>query len=78
MPYYEYNCSECGAPFEIRATIAEYEDGLNARCPECGSKEVKRNLTGVYVSAGSSTSSNQGFESSGPSCGCGSGCGCSL
>ncbi len=77
MPRYPFTCSKCDYPFEIRATIAEYEDGLNAACPECGSKEVKRDLSGVFVASGSK-SADTGFEASGPSCGCGSGCGCSI
>ncbi|MGQ9918520.1 MAG: FmdB family zinc ribbon protein [Bryobacteraceae bacterium] len=42
MPVYEYRCGQCGREFEIRASMAEYSQGLEAVCPSCGSKDVER------------------------------------
>ena len=42
MPVYEYRCGECGKKFQIVATIAEYDAGLKAACPQCRSPRVGR------------------------------------
>jgi len=49
VPTYEYNCDECKKPFEVRASISEYSEGLNTQCPHCGSKKVSRGFSAVNV-----------------------------
>ena len=56
MPTYEYRCTDCTNDFEREATVAEYEDGLDARCPECGSQQTARRLGSVMISMGDSAS----------------------
>lgn len=64
MPTYEYTCENCDKPFDIRASIATYTEGLNARCPACGSDQVVRGFSAVNVLTGSQ-------RSTGTSAGCG-------
>lgn len=56
MPTYEYRCTDCENDFERQATVAEYEDGLDAKCPECGSQQTTRRLGSVMISMGDSVS----------------------
>ena len=64
MPYYDYRCAECGAIFEVRASIKEKEAGLNLECAQCHSGEVRQVITAGLVLHGSSGDSV-------PLCGCG-------
>ena len=49
MPTYEYTCKDCDRSFDIRASIAEYSEGLNPECPHCGSDRVARGFSAVNV-----------------------------
>lgn len=49
MPAYDYICEECGTPFEIRASMSAYSQGLNPQCPKCGSHNVVRKFGAVNV-----------------------------
>lgn len=49
MMTYEYVCQDCGKPFEVRATIADYSKGLKPQCTHCGSKKTIRAFTSVNV-----------------------------
>jgi len=43
MPLYEFDCQECGEPFEELVLSA---NGLNdVSCPDCGSPQVKKKLS---------------------------------
>lgn len=67
---YAYRCEDCGEQFTMRATLAEKERGLSARCPLCGSRKAAQDFASVGV-----VRSGAG---GGPprSCGLGSGAGC--
>jgi putative FmdB family regulatory protein len=52
MPTYEYRCTDCDHDFALNATIAEYDDGLDAQCPKCNSEHVQRRLGAVMISSG--------------------------
>lgn len=49
MPTYEYSCKDCKKPFDVRASISEYSEGLSPECPECGSHNVERGFSVVNV-----------------------------
>jgi len=49
MPAYDYVCEDCGTPFEIRASMSAYSQGLNPKCPECGSQNAVRKFGAVNV-----------------------------
>jgi putative FmdB family regulatory protein len=64
MPIYEYECKECGEPFEKMVRFSEAES-LPA-CPKCESKETRKKISAV-VSFGASTGGV--LSSSSSSCG---------
>jgi len=70
MPTYEYRCTECDYDFALKATVAEYDDGLDAECPKCESEQVQRRLGAVMISSGPATSNG----SAGGCCTPGGGC----
>ncbi|HBF40290.1 MAG TPA: hypothetical protein DDW19_00480 [Anaerolineaceae bacterium] len=51
MPVYEFKCTNCQKPFEIRLSFAEY-DSATVVCPHCGSKNVRRRIRRVAVAGG--------------------------
>ncbi len=67
---YAYQCEECGEQFTVRATLAEKERGLHARCPLCGSREVAQDFASVGVVRSGAGGGRMPF------CGPGSGAGC--
>ena len=70
MPFYDYHCESCDRPFDIKATVAEYEQGLNTDCPWCESEKTKRSMGGVFFV---SSSPMPEPVQAGPSGGCSSG-----
>lgn len=44
MPTYEYLCEGCTKAFEVRLTITERAKA-HVKCPDCGSKKVRPQLT---------------------------------
>jgi putative FmdB family regulatory protein len=62
MPIYEYRCDDCGNEFE-RLTFAGDDDG-EIKCPECGAKKCKRQMSsfascgekGAFAGLGQSSS----------------------
>ena len=71
MPIYEYVCMHCESHFEELVRNGEQPD-----CPECGDKNVRKQLS-VFSAHGSSTQTS--FEGgSQPRSGgcCGGSCGC--
>ncbi|NWH05252.1 FmdB family zinc ribbon protein [Desulfobacter latus] len=50
MPIFEYTCKKCGKEFE-RVVLAGDEKGIT--CPECKSKDVKKNMSAsTFMGAG--------------------------
>jgi len=49
MPTYDYLCEKCLTMFDVRASVSEYEHGLNVRCPACGSGRVRRTISPVSI-----------------------------
>jgi len=64
MPAYDYICSDCGARFEVRMSMAAYAEGPRTVCEACGSSRVERAFTAVGVLTGG----RGGAASSGASC----------
>ena len=72
MPLYDYQCKQCQAVFEVRATFKEKEAGLEPECPECHSKKTNQLLTsGLFL-----RKSDDGVDLRGPVCGPNAGPGC--
>ncbi len=55
MPVYEFQCQDCGKKFEIVATLAEKEAGLDPTCPKCGRKRTRQIFSRFTLIAGSKT-----------------------
>ncbi|MGQ9708514.1 MAG: FmdB family zinc ribbon protein [bacterium] len=53
MPVYEYSCEQCGEKFDVIATLAEKEAGLQPVCPSCGGMNV-RQVFGRFTVVGGS------------------------
>lgn len=77
MPTYEYHCKECGYYFDVKATIAEKEKGLDVACEQCGSKELQQVFGGFAIVGGQTVNvkSSDSQNSGGGCCG-GAGSGC--
>ena len=72
MPLYTYQCNQCQATFEVRATFKEKEMGLEPECPECHRKEARQRLsTGLFIRVG-----GDGAALTMPACGPNAGPGC--
>ena len=71
MPVYAYRCEDCAERFEVRASFAEKQAGLEPVCPACLGRRAKQIMTaGLLIRSGP--------RSSAPSSGCapGAGAGC--
>lgn len=67
MPIYEFRCKACDKRFEALCSMG----GNGATCPDCGSGDVKKLMSGFFSR---STSSDGGHSHAGGKCaGCGSG-----
>ena len=76
MPYYDFECKDCGSVMTVKASISDKEAGLNVNCSSCGSKKTEQVFKEMTVLAGG-ISEPAPVRSSAPSGGsCGRGCGC--
>ncbi len=57
MPLYEYECSKCGARFELLRRM--HDDDRDLRCPKCDAKKVERLVSGF--AAGNCAGASRGF-----------------
>lgn len=46
MPLYDYDCPECGQPFEKRVRMDEAD---HVACPACGSEKTRRKLSRIAI-----------------------------
>jgi putative FmdB family regulatory protein len=67
MPIYEFDCQDCGKPFET-LVIGFSTDGV--RCPECQGKNVKKKISSFAVKG--ATIGAPSFSSNSASCAAGS------
>lgn len=56
MPTYEFSCHACGESFELRLSMAAYDEGSGRICPHCASTDVERAFTPVNLMGGLSRS----------------------
>lgn len=68
MPLFEFECSECGEPFEELVRSASAVDEVV--CPCCGSQHVRKKIS-TFASKVSGGSSASAYSSSPASCGAG-------
>jgi len=60
MPVYEFQCQDCGKKFEIVATLAEKEAGLDPACPKCDRKAARQVFSRFTLLTGSKTDEDFG------------------
>jgi len=71
VPVYEYRCEDCGERFDVRASFAEKQAGLEPTCPACDGGRVMQIMTaGVFIRSAASSGA------SGPGCAPSAGSGC--
>jgi putative FmdB family regulatory protein len=70
MPFYEYQCDNCGEKFELRRAIHAGDDP--APCPRCESLDSKRQVS-LFMSFVKGPDATQ---AAGSGCGCGGTCSC--
>ncbi len=67
MPIFEYDCPDCGEPFEklvrLRNGVAD-----KVACPSCGSTKVKRKLSTFAAKSSGKSSAFSVSDSSASSC----------
>jgi putative FmdB family regulatory protein len=49
MPYYEYKCAKCETVFMLMRSMAEFVHPKPIKCPGCGSKQIMRIYSKVFV-----------------------------
>jgi len=69
MPIFEFKCNKCNHEFE---SILFRSDDM-AKCPECGSKKVKKFLSACFFKSSSSTGEMTGSAGSSGCSSCSSG-----
>lgn len=70
MPYYDYQCSDCGAIQTIKLTIKEIEDKKSVICNQCNSMNTKRYFKPVAISSSNNIHANAEFTGCGNHCSC--------
>ncbi len=68
MPFYDFQCEQCGEPFEVRAMIKEKEAGLQPECPKCHSRHARQVITAGLMIRGHDNAS-VGLSCCGPNAG---------
>jgi putative FmdB family regulatory protein len=69
MPLYDYQCKQCQAIFEVRASICEKEAGLAPICPTCESQQTQQLITsGLVLRSGAGQMRPGCGPSAGPGC----------
>jgi len=58
MPVYEFKCEDCGRRFELVATLAEQDAGLEPECPKCGSGNCRQVFGRVNIVTSSKSDSD--------------------
>ncbi len=72
MPLFEYQCSECGKPFE-KLVLGASSAAQNILCPACGSSEVRKKISSFATKSASAGAFSLGSASSSSSCNTGGG-----
>jgi putative FmdB family regulatory protein len=45
MPHYDFQCAECNKRFTERQTFEEHDRRKRVKCPKCGSRKTRRQVT---------------------------------
>ena len=72
MPLYSFECGDCQAVFDVRASFQEKEKGLAPACPECHGQHAHQLISAGWFLSGRGAT---GVDSA-PNWGCAPGSGC--
>lgn len=50
MPFYQYQCKECGHSFEEMLPVDRREEPVEAKCPKCGKESTVEIVIGSILS----------------------------
>ena len=64
MPIYSYYCEQCQTEFTELRRCSEMDAPID--CPECGSRESQRMLSGFAVGSGAAATSSSSQPASSP------------
>lgn len=70
MPIFDYHCTDCGRTYEVFHKVREKAEDIV--CPNCGSRQFKKQMSAPMVSMGGTSAPESSCENS-SSCGCSSG-----
>ena len=63
MPMYDFRCGSCGTEFEELVRGKEGENDV--RCPDCDSRDIRREISAPCVHTGTGRASSGGSASGG-------------
>lgn len=66
MPIYEFKCKSCDTRFEKLCSLGE----TGVTCPQCGSSELKKLMSGFFSNSKGSDSFSSASEGGGGCAGC--------
>ena len=49
MPFYEYECRECGKTFTRQESFERHDRQRNVKCPECGARKTRQLMSTAHV-----------------------------
>ena len=49
MPFYDYECSQCGKTFTRQESFQEHDRRRSVKCPECGGRKTRQLVPVAYV-----------------------------
>jgi len=49
MPFYDYECSECGQTFTEQEAFEEHDRRRSLKCPNCGSRKTRQLVPVAHV-----------------------------
>lgn len=75
MPLYSFECEDCQAVFDLRASFQEKEKGLEPVCPQCNGQHAHQLITVGWLLSGRGATGATTVARA-PACGCGAGGGC--
>lgn len=58
MPTYPFRCQKCRATFDLLLTLSERDE--SQKCPQCGSRRTKRQITAGVVAGGADSARSAG------------------
>ena len=49
MPFYDYECKDCGTTFTEQESFEQHERRSNLKCPECESRRTHQLVPAAHV-----------------------------